>query len=142
MILNGIVVDMNTYSCIWDIRTKKPSCDWVPRINKQILLKKRFQLLWFDAFESSRSTQRWQYCHFCIAYIGKSKVISIKKHLQWGLNLGLWDLFRTFLCLPNWANLALLMTVKLLRSLHSYALLIIAKSSKSKSQLVYQQKWS
>ena len=36
----------------------------------------------------------------------------------------------------------LFVRLRLLVSLHSHALLILAKSSKSKCQLVHQQKWS
>ena len=40
---------------------------------------------------------------------------------------------------PIWANLALLVRLRLLRSLYSHALLILTKSSKSKNLLVHQQ---
>ena len=48
----------------------------------------------------------------------------------------------TFSCLPHWANLTLLVRLRLLGFLYSHVLLILAKSSKFKSQLVHQHKWS
>ena len=45
-------------------------------------------------------------------------------------------------CLPDWANLALLVRMRLIKSLFCHGLLNLSKSSKSKSQLVHKQRWS
>ena len=74
------------------------------------------------------------------AYVEKSKINLAKKLLPVRIEPGtpcdlLWYLI-------DWTNLALLVRLRLLRSLHKHGLLILAKSSKSESQLVHQQKWS
>ena len=76
------------------------------------------------------------------AFVGRRKSISKKSYLQWELNLGLWEFFVTLSCLPDWANLALFVRLKIIRSLHSHALLISAKSPKFKSQSVHKQRLS
>ena len=45
-------------------------------------------------------------------------------------------------CLTNWAKLAFACKSETFRSLSSYALLILTKSSKSKNQMVPEQKFS
>ena len=83
---------------------------------------------------------------FCTAYVGKNEKFLVKE----GTSSGVWTCNPqasvtscvTLSCLPDWANLTLFVRLRLLRSLYSHALLILAKSSKSNSQLVHQQKWS
>ena len=73
-------------------------------------------------------------------YIGDRKKYFRKKLPPLRIEPG--NSFVLFWCLPDWAILALLGKLILLRSLFRHTLLILAKSYKSKIQLVHKEKWS
>ena len=129
------------------ILSSKGKLPWIV-LNFKILTVINQKNIHFISHRSGRCVvSGWQTCPFCFAgysrksqfckqaaklamlvrkvYIGNRKNISAKINLDWSFNqwMLLWYL-------SDWANLALL------------ALLILSKSSKSKSQLVHQQKWS
>ena len=102
---------------VWHVTKVRSNCKWFKqchiklndnfmRIKESFALDDNFGVVWngLHSYQSSfPATQSWYYCHFCIAYVVKRKIISGKKLPAMSIEPGPCDALS---CLPDWANLA------------------------------------